>query len=79
MENLTVRNASGSPLEITDLPRSGANPHLQLVGASYGVIKLATDPPHWSSDGHCAVYETNSCHAIFGLDGAAFINHSRVP
>lgn len=22
------------------------------IGASYGVIKLASDPPHWSDDGH---------------------------
>ena len=22
------------------------------IGASYGVIKLVSDPPHWSSDGH---------------------------
>ena len=50
--NLTIRNASGSQVVITDLPHSGSNPHLQRVGASYGVIKLATDPPHWSSDGH---------------------------
>jgi len=25
---------------------------LQEVGAGYGVIKLKSDPPHWSSDGH---------------------------
>ena len=25
---------------------------LHKVGASYGVIKLASDPPHWSDDGH---------------------------
>ena len=33
-------------------PRSGANKQLQAVGAGYGVIKLKSDPPHWSSDGH---------------------------
>lgn len=25
---------------------------LNALGASYGVYKLASDPPHWSSDGH---------------------------
>jgi hypothetical protein len=28
------------------------NPVLHKIGASYGVIKLLSDPPHWSSDGH---------------------------
>jgi D-alanyl-D-alanine dipeptidase len=28
------------------------NPDLHAVGASYGVHKLRTDPPHWSDDGH---------------------------
>ena len=38
---------------ISSLPRNGAqNTELRAVGASYGVIKLASDPPHWSSDGH---------------------------
>jgi hypothetical protein len=33
-------------------PRTGdANPELHAVGASYGVIKLLSDPPHWSDDG----------------------------
>jgi hypothetical protein len=26
--------------------------NLHAVGASYGVHKLASDPPHWSTDGH---------------------------
>lgn len=25
---------------------------LHVVGASYGVHKLVSDPPHWSHDGH---------------------------
>jgi hypothetical protein len=34
-------------------PRNGAeNRALHAVGASYGVRKLVTDAPHWSSDGH---------------------------
>ncbi len=27
------------------------NSDLYSVGASYGVIKLISDPPHWSDDG----------------------------
>lgn len=41
-----VNNASDVAVPIKKL--SDLNP----VGASYGVIKLASDPPHWSSDGH---------------------------
>jgi len=50
--NLTVNQPNGSPITITTAPRTGANSSLQSVGAAYGVHKLATDPPHWSSDGH---------------------------
>jgi peptidoglycan hydrolase-like protein with peptidoglycan-binding domain len=30
----------------------GSDAALHTVGASYGVRKLASDPPHWSADGH---------------------------
>ncbi|WP_206366527.1 hypothetical protein [Sphingomonas gei] len=34
-------------------PRAGdTNRDLHAIGATYGVIKLASDPPHWSDDGH---------------------------
>lgn len=49
---LVIRNASGQEVTIDTTPHSGGNAQLQAVGATYGVIKLATDPPHWSSDGH---------------------------
>lgn len=42
-----------------DVPNSGGGVHhitsqqdLWPIGATYGVHKLASDPPHWSSDGH---------------------------
>ena len=36
-----------------DTPRSGStNSALHAIGASYGVKKLMSDPPHWSLDGH---------------------------
>jgi hypothetical protein len=51
--NLTINNASGVPVTITSTPRTGAgNTALHAVGATYGVRKLAGDPPHWSDDGH---------------------------
>jgi hypothetical protein len=51
-DDLTMTDANGVATTISGLPRSGGNSALQAVGNSYGVKKLATDPPHWSSDGH---------------------------
>jgi hypothetical protein len=51
--DLTISNAGGNTITITTTPRTGAaNAALQGVGASYSVRKLASDPPHWSTDGH---------------------------
>ncbi|MBN8812700.1 MULTISPECIES: hypothetical protein [unclassified Sphingomonas] len=48
---IKVRDKQGKPREIA-APRSGdTNPDLHRVGATYGVIKLVSDPPHWSDDG----------------------------
>lgn len=33
-------------------PGKTAERELWALGAKYGAIKLKTDPPHWSSDGH---------------------------
>jgi len=49
---LDIRNAQGQVVAIATTPRTGANPRLHDVGRSYGVVKLVSDPPHWSSDGH---------------------------
>lgn len=49
---LAIRNAAGTPWTIGSVPHDGTNPELAKIGASFGVIKLATDPPHWSVDGH---------------------------
>ena len=54
-DTLTIADKSGATMRITSLPRTGMNPDLKTVGASYGVIKFvggATDIPHWSDDGH---------------------------
>jgi hypothetical protein len=52
---LAIARQDGSSVQIASLPRSGMNPDLKTVGASYGVIKFvggASDMPHWSADGH---------------------------
>lgn len=41
-----IKNASNEEVEIKKLS------DLNAVGASYGVNKLVSDPPHWSDDGH---------------------------
>ncbi len=48
---LSVRDFDGNPHYILTEPRDGSNPELINVGASFGVIKLATNQPHWSDDG----------------------------
>jgi len=50
--SLTINNADGSTAVISSSPNNGQNPDLHRVGATYGVIKLLTDPPHWSLTGH---------------------------
>ncbi len=48
---LVVAKADGTPTRIGP-PRDRSNGALHFVGASYGVYKLVSDPPHWSVDGH---------------------------
>lgn len=50
--DLTIPWSDGRNHVIVSAPRGGANTDLHAVGASYGVIKLVSDPPHWSIDGH---------------------------
>jgi len=51
--DLTITNGSGTAVTINSLPRNGSgNAALHHVGATYAVIKLHSDPPHWSTDGH---------------------------
>ena len=50
--SLSVANARHKMVTITKAPRSGENPALWPVGSSYGVKKLPSDPPHWSTNGH---------------------------
>jgi hypothetical protein len=38
-------------VDITSSPRTGQNGELHAVGQTYNVVKLVSDPPHWSADG----------------------------
>jgi hypothetical protein len=49
---LSIRDFNGRLRNIASSPRSGSNPDLIKVGATFGVVKLVSDPPHWSDDGH---------------------------
>jgi hypothetical protein len=42
----SINDASGKATAIKSLK------DLNAVGKSYGVVKLVSDPPHWSDDGH---------------------------
>ena len=50
-KTLTIKNKKGEDVTIDSSPRNGRNKDLHKVGASYGVYKLVSDDPHWSSDG----------------------------
>jgi hypothetical protein len=51
--DLTIARGDNTSTTISSLPRTGAkNADLHAVGQSYGVKKLLSDAPHWSSDGH---------------------------
>ncbi len=49
---LTITDFDGVTRKISAAPRNGSNPALIEAGKSFGVIKLVSDPPHWSDDGH---------------------------
>jgi hypothetical protein len=48
---LSIRESSGTVTKISTSPRTGMNQSLAKVGKTYGVIKLMSDPPHWSLTG----------------------------
>ena len=50
--DLNITDFNGIAHTIRSLPRNGSNAELVLVGATFGVFKLLSDPPHWSDDGH---------------------------
>lgn len=48
---LSIKNGRGRTVDITSSPRTGQNGELHAVGQTYNVVKLVSDPPHWSADG----------------------------
>lgn len=49
---LNIRNRVGTIVAIMSEPKNGnTNRELHAIGASFGVHKLLSDPPHWSDDG----------------------------
>jgi hypothetical protein len=48
---LSIKDGNGRTVKIGNPPNGANNQTLWDVGRSYGVIKLPSDPPHWSSDG----------------------------
>ena len=51
-DTLTILDFEARERHIKSTPRDGSNRELIQVGATFGVFKLAGDPPHWSDDGH---------------------------
>jgi len=49
---LTITDGAGKTVTIKTGLKNGSNTELHKVGASFTVIKLLSDPPHWSNDGH---------------------------
>lgn len=49
---LTITDGAARAVTIRTGVKNGGNTDLHKVGASYGVIKLVADHPHWSNDGH---------------------------
>jgi hypothetical protein len=49
---LTMQDGRGQSVTVPPPRRGDTNATLHRVGASFGVIKLLSDKPHWSTDGH---------------------------
>lgn len=49
---LAMIDGQGQPVSVPPPCSGDINARLHQVGRSYGVIKLLSDKPHWSTDGH---------------------------
>lgn len=49
---LRIKDAGGAVKNIGAPANGNTNSALHNVGRTYGVVKLVSDPPHWSVDGH---------------------------
>ncbi|WP_026734117.1 peptidoglycan-binding domain-containing protein [Fischerella sp. PCC 9605] len=50
-DKIIIKDASGKIVTVGEPRNAALNKAMWKVGASYGVYKLDSDPPHWSSDG----------------------------
>lgn len=48
---LKIADKKGKTVEIGSPTNGESNKELHKLGATYGVVKHPTDPPHWSTDG----------------------------
>jgi hypothetical protein len=51
-DTIKIKKKDGTEDSVVFMDDVNKNTKLHAVGASYGVNKLTTDTPHWSSDGH---------------------------
>lgn len=49
---IKIKDKTGTEKEVTFSTNVNGNTALHAIGATYGVKKLTTDAPHWSTDGH---------------------------
>jgi D-alanyl-D-alanine dipeptidase len=49
---LKIKDAAGQEVTIKTGVKNGENTELHKIGKSFSVIKLVSDRPHWSCDGH---------------------------
>lgn len=50
-DGAVVMDAQGKP-HVFHGAADGSDSRVVAIGKTFGVIKLASDPPHWSTDGH---------------------------
>jgi hypothetical protein len=51
-DTIKIKKKDGTEVSVKFMNDMNANTTLHDVGASYGVKKLTSDAPHWSTDGH---------------------------
>lgn len=51
-DTIKIKKKDGTEVSVEFKADVNKNTTLHDVGASYGVIKLTSDAPHWSTDGH---------------------------
>ncbi|HTL53679.1 MAG TPA: peptidoglycan-binding domain-containing protein [Planctomycetota bacterium] len=49
--DIEVKDTTGRAVAVRGSPRNCNHPTLHAIGATYGVLKLVRDTPHWSDNG----------------------------